>query len=222
MELATLMAEAGQRPYLQFGEVQWWYFPSDGLGRAFSGMPFYDEWTKSEFARVYRRELVRFVNNTSDPRAHPEDVAFLVQCISDFTNSVMNHVRESFPAARFEVLYPTDVNQTAFNQAINFASGAWTPVNLASLKTESFGFTLNRDLNSCASTLRFGPQFGFSRSNRSHLIGISDSTTAWDKEAGMVKSAGFESAVLFALDQFCLIGYPAPLKRGLRRGLFMS
>jgi hypothetical protein len=31
-----------------------------------------------------------------------------------------------------------------------------------------------------------------------------------------------ESVVLFALDQFCLIGYPAPLAQGLRRSLFMG
>ena len=42
LDAATIQASAGQQPYLQFGEVQWWYFPNDGLGNAFSGMPFYD------------------------------------------------------------------------------------------------------------------------------------------------------------------------------------
>src|SRR5206468_495179 len=28
-EMATVMQEAGLQPYLQFGEVQWWYFPDD-------------------------------------------------------------------------------------------------------------------------------------------------------------------------------------------------
>jgi hypothetical protein len=36
LDMATVMSEAGQVPYLQFGEVQWWYFPDDG-----SGMPYY-------------------------------------------------------------------------------------------------------------------------------------------------------------------------------------
>ena len=40
LDLATLMQDAGQTPYLQFGEVQWWYFPDDG-----SGMPYYDAYT---------------------------------------------------------------------------------------------------------------------------------------------------------------------------------
>ncbi|MBV8844427.1 MAG: hypothetical protein JO307_16590, partial [Bryobacterales bacterium] len=30
-ELATIQANAGLQPYLQFGEVQWWYFPNNGM-----------------------------------------------------------------------------------------------------------------------------------------------------------------------------------------------
>ena len=29
--MAQTMAAAGQTPYLQFGEVQWWYFPGEEL-----------------------------------------------------------------------------------------------------------------------------------------------------------------------------------------------
>jgi len=221
-EMAALQSEAGQVPYLQFGEVQWWYFPSDGLGRTYSGMPFYDPWTKSTFEALHGRPLTIFANNSADPSAHPDDVAFLSRCISDFTSEVIAHVRNAHADARFEVLYPTDVNQTAFNHAVNFGSIAWTPANLDSLKTESFGFTLNRDLNASANTIEFGTEHGFDRALRSHLVGIGDPTTAWLKETRLAIGAGFESVVLFALDQFCLIGYAAPLKPGLRHGLQMS
>src|SRR5881409_1321989 len=43
--------------------------------------------------------------------------------------------------------YPTDVNQTPFNQAINYPLASWTPSALTCLKTESFGFTLQRNLD---------------------------------------------------------------------------
>ena len=49
-EMAAIQAAAGLTPYLQFGEVQWWYFPNDGLGTNFSGMPFYDAWNLATFA----------------------------------------------------------------------------------------------------------------------------------------------------------------------------
>jgi hypothetical protein len=38
----------------------------------------------------------------------------------------------------------------------------------------------------------------------------------------MSKAQGVESVVLFALDQFCLIGYAAPLPRSQRRSRFMG
>ena len=44
LDMADLFAEAGQTPFLQFGEVQWWYFPRPGIG-----MTFYDEYTTSTF-----------------------------------------------------------------------------------------------------------------------------------------------------------------------------
>jgi hypothetical protein len=45
---------------------------------------------------------------------------------------------------------------------------------------------------------------------RSHLVGIGDAWTAWQREVDMAQSQGLESVVLFALDQYCLIGYPPP------------
>ena len=106
------------------------------------------------------------------------------------------------------------MNQTAFNQAINYPA-TWTPALLTELKTESIGFTLGRNLDECLQTI--GASHGFPASQRSHLVSIGDSTTPWMKEVRMAAGAGFESVVLFALDQFCLIGYPAPLPHGLRR-----
>jgi hypothetical protein len=66
-------------------------------------------------------------------------------------------------------------------------------------------------------TLGFGTTLGFNAGQRSHLVGVSDSTTAWRKEALAAKGQGFESVVLFALDQFCLIGYEIPIRGGQRR-----
>jgi hypothetical protein len=59
--------------------------------------------------------------------------------------------------------------------------------------------------------------YGFTPSERSHLVGISDASTAWLKEVRLAQSEGFESVVLFALDQMCLIGYSLPLSTGMRR-----
>jgi hypothetical protein len=221
-EAAALQSSAGMQPYLQFGEVQWWYFPNDGAGNNFSGMPFYDAWSAAQFQTQYGRPMTVFTNNTSDPTQYPDEVAFLAAQIGNFTSTVINHVRATQPQARFEVLYPTDVNQTAFNGAINFPLSSWIPAALTCLKTECFGFTYGRNLDQSEATVRFGGSLGFGSQQRSHLVGIADVTAAWDKEVRIALGRGVESVVLFALDQFCLIGYELPLPRGLRRSLRMS
>jgi hypothetical protein len=42
------------------------------------------------------------------------------------------------------------------------------------------------------------------------------------KEAHSAQGKGFESVVLFALDQMCLIGYALPLPEMFRRSLRMG
>ena len=216
-EMAGIQAAAGLTPYLQFGEVQWWYFPNDGAGTNFSGMPFYDAWNLATFAAQYGRPMATITENTVDPAAYPDEVAYLPTVIGNFTAAIMTFVRATQSACRFEVLYPTDVNQTTFNQAINYPAAAWTPGNLTCLKTEAFGFTLGRNLDLSWATLAFGTTLGFTASQRSHLVGVGDSTTAWLKEVLGAEGKRFESVVLFAIDQFCLIGYGVPLPGCSRR-----
>lgn len=214
--MAGIQASAGLTPFLQFGEVQWWYFANNGAGTNFSGMPFYDAWNTAQFLAEYGRAMDVITTNTVNPASYPDEAAFLPAVIGNFTSAIMSYVRGTYPTCRFEVLYPTDVNQTAFNQAINY-SATWTPSSLTVLKTESIGFTLSRDLDESWQTIQFGAALGFTASQRSHLVSISDATTPWLKEVRMASGMAFESVVLFALDQFCLIGYPAPLPKSARR-----
>jgi len=216
-EMAAIQASAGLTPYLQFGEVQWWYFPNDGLGFDFSGMPFYDAWNLATFAALYGHPMAIITANTADPAAYPDEAAYLPTVIGNFTAAIMSYVRGTQPACRFEVLYPADVNQTAFNQAINYPAAAWTPAALTCLKTEAFGFTFGRNLDQSRATLDFGTSLGFPAAQRSHLVGVGDSTAAWLKEVRAAEGKRFESVVLFAIDQFCLIGYDVPLAGGPRR-----
>src|SRR4029078_9540109 len=134
--------------------------------------------------------------------------------IGNFTAAIMTFVRGTQPGCRFEVLYPTDVNQTAFNRAINYPATEWTPAELTCLKTEAFGFTFGRNLDKSFETLAFGDGLGFTAAQRSHLVGVGDSTAAWLKEMRGAEGKRFESVLLFAIHQFCLIGSDVPLADG--------
>lgn len=214
LDMATVMTAAGLTPYLQFGEVQWWYFADDG-----SGMPFYDAYTTSTFQSQFGRAMSVITSNTIDPATIPQESAFLPGLIGSFTAQIRSFVRATYPNCRFEVLYPPDVNNFPLTSVINYPTTDWTPANLNCLKTESFTYTYDRNLDLSLQSMNSVNALGFPPSQRSHLVGVSDATTAWIKEARLAEGNGFESVVLFALDQLCLIGYPLPLSRGMRRSL---
>ena len=135
LEMAGLQDDAAITPYLQFGEVQWWYFPNA------SGMTFYDDYTKTEFQSQFSRPIHVFMSNDDSPAAFPEESSFLPGLIGDFTSAIRTFVSASYPAAKFEVLYPHDVNDHALTRVVNFADSDWTATNLDVLKTENFTYT---------------------------------------------------------------------------------
>ncbi|HWB86037.1 MAG TPA: hypothetical protein VG675_17980 [Bryobacteraceae bacterium] len=216
LDMAGIMTEAGVPPYLQFGEVQWWYFA------AASGMPFYDSYTTSTFQTIYGHSMQVITGQNADPSQYPEECMFLPQLVGQFTSAIMDFVRQTYADAKFEVLYPPDVNDTPLNKLINLPTAFWTPTAISCLKTENFTYTGDRDLNKAYDSILLPMQLGFAPAQSSHLVGISEYTTPWEKEQRMAMGEGIESVVLFALDQFCLIGYGLPLSPGSRRSLFMG
>lgn len=216
-EMAQIMVEAGVPPYLQFGETQWWYFPFPG-----SGMPFYDAYAKASFEMQYGRPMHVFLSHFDDPAPHAEETAHLSGLIGTYTDAIMAHVRASYPETKFEVLYPPDVNDTPLNTAVNLPVNHWTPAVLERFKTENFTFTFERDLNKAAMSVRLPMDLGFPRDRSAHLVGINDYTSPWLKEVGLSKAEGVASVVLWALDQYCLVGYPTPLRQLSRHATFQG
>jgi hypothetical protein len=216
--MADLHQEVGMLPYLQFGEVQWWYFPKPNVG-----MTFYDSYTKQQFQAAYGRPMAVILSDHVNPVLHPEEVQFVQDLIGKYTEQVMDYVRLTHPTAKFEVLYPTDVNEGQLNQVINYPVNYWTPAALDNLKTENFIYTGDRRLeDAMRRSCDFGEALGFLPEQRSHLVGVMDPYTAWLKEVRYAEGKNQDSVVLWALDQFCLIGFPLPLARGGARGSMMS
>jgi hypothetical protein len=214
---AQTMTEAGLQPYLQFGEVQWWYFPQPG-----SGMPFYDEYTMQEFARRYGRPMALIESNSADPATFADEADHLATLIGEYTSAVIAHVKATYPDCRFEVLYPNDVNEFAFNRSANYPSAHWTPNALNTLKTESFTYTFIRDLDKALTTIQYPAEHAFPRGRRSFLVGVMDTSTAWLKEIRLAKADGVGSIVIWALDQYCLIGFPVPFPSSARRSVRLA
>jgi hypothetical protein len=215
-DMADVMAGAGAVPYLQFGEVQWWYFADA------DGMPFYDDYTRTRFQATYDTSMRTIASENADPSLFPQECELLPKLIGEFTDAVMAHVRAAHPNCRFEVLYPPDTNDTPLCRAVNYPAAYWTAGALACLKTENFTFTGNRNLDKARMSIEVPASFGFPAAQRSHLVGIGEYTTPWEKEWELAIAEGVESVVLFALDQFCLIGYSVPLDTGSATAAFMG
>lgn len=229
LDMAGLMNGVGMPVYLQFGEVQWWYFcppanPNAGDWTPIpnGGMPFYDAYTTSAFQIEYGTAMHIFTDPSNDPSAYPNESEFLPGLVGAFTKVVQDSVARVYPSAVFEVLYPPDVNNAPLTSIINLPKSYWTPAALACLKTENFTYTGNRDLNAVRQSIQMPAAMGFPKAQCSHLVGIGDYTTPWSKEWGLAIAAGVESIVLFALDQFCLVGYALPIDTGAAHSGYMG
>jgi hypothetical protein len=228
LDMANVMAAAGAPPYLQFGEVQWWYFcpPTDPANGdwtpiANGGMPFYDTYTTATFQSQYGRSIHVFTDPSNDPTAFPEESAFLPGLIGQFTAAIMAFVRQTYANAQFEVLYPPDTNNAALTRVVNLPA-QWTPATLNCFKTENFTYTGDCDLDAAVTSIELPMQLGFVAANSAHLVGIGNYTSPWAKETRIAQGLRMGSVVLFALDQCCLIGYALPLPPWPGLSLFMG
>jgi hypothetical protein len=228
LDMANVMAAAGVQTYLQFGEVQWWYFcpPTDpATGNwtpiANGGMPFYDAYTTATFQAQYGRPMHVFTDPSNDPTSYPQESVFLPGLIGQFTAAIMAFVRQTYANAQFEVLYPPDTNNAPLTSVINLPS-QWSPENLNCFKTENFTYTGDYNLNAAVTSIDLPTQLDFAPAHSAHLVGIGNYTTPWEKEARIAEGLQLESVVLFALDQMCLIGYALPLLPWPALGVFMG
>lgn len=179
-------------------------------------------YTAASFQAQYSRAMAVVRNEHSDPSLYAQECEWLRGLIGRFTEAVMTYVRQAYPTARFEVLYPPDVNETALNTAVNLPIHSWTPAALDCLKTENFTYTGDRNLDKARTSVMLPMQLGFSPSQSSHLVGIGEYTTPWAREQRLAEGQSLDSVVLFALDQFCLIGYRVPLARTRRYALYQG
>jgi hypothetical protein len=112
------METAGLDARLQFSEVLWWFFPNA------SGMAFYDACTTAAFQSAHGRPLQLFLIPNDDPSVNGHfDADFLRQTIRDHVAAIRTHVLASHPTAKFEILWPLDVNDPNTRQPncnINF------------------------------------------------------------------------------------------------------
>lgn len=213
-ELAGLMAAAGLRPGLQFGEFTWWYFASG------AGMAYYDEETRAAAEAALGRPPRVFTGPNDDPGVNGgADAAFLRGRLRDHVAALAAHVRGLHPAARLEVLFPYDVNHPApkgvhqlggrLNRHVNLPA-EWESAGgsgLDGFKLEALDFgAWSRDLDLMRECQRFAAGLGWPGEKLRMMTPVFRAGYPWQKEVASALELGFGAVNLWAFDHVCIYG----------------
>jgi len=219
LQIADIQAAAGLTPYIQFGEFLWWFFtnynPATNPG---GGMGFYDPETSSLAAAALGRPLHNFQRPTDNPGVNASaDATFLRNRLRDHIATLRNHVLATHPTAKFELLYPYDVNHPtpagvhqlggALNYFINFPVEYESKVGsgLDTLKMEALDFgAWTRSLDLSRTAIEFPIVLGWPKDSIRYLVPVFRGGSAWEKEYLEAKGQGIPQINFWAFDHFNL------------------
>jgi hypothetical protein len=212
--IASMMDAAQLTPNLQLGEFCWWYFPAGG------GMAFHDDETISLARTALGRDLYPFKTADDDPSVNGGvDALFLRNRLRDHVSSLIAPIRAAYPAARFEVLFPYDVNYPhpvgvhalggRLLRYINFPA-EWQSKQTSGfdrIKMEGLDFgAYSRNLDLALETMRFPLNFGWPTDSVRYMIPVFNGGCPWVREYRLAAGLGL-NANFWAFDHFCIFGW---------------
>ena len=216
--IADLMNAAGVIPRLQMGEFLWWFFTNKTAQNPNGGMAYYDAETSAAAVTALGRPLHVFRQPTDDPSVNAgADVAFLRARLRDHAAAIRSHVLAAYPNAKFELLWPYDVNHPqpvgifslggALNRAVNLPT-EWeqkTGSGFDTMKMEALDFgAWSRNLDLSRTAIRFPLEHGWPRDSVRYLVPVFRPASAWEREYSLARAEGVPVVNLWAYDHICL------------------
>ena len=217
LQIADIQAASGLTPYIQFGEFLWWFFTSyNATTNPSGGMALYDTETTTLAASALGRPLHIFRGPNDDPTLNSSaDAIFLRNRLRDHIAALRAHVLATHSSARFEFLYPYDVNHPtpvgihnlggALNYFINFPSEYQLKATsgLDTLKMEALDFgAWNRSLDLSRTAIEFPINLGWPKDSIRYLVPVFRGGAAWEKEYLEAKGQGIPVINFWAFDHF--------------------
>jgi hypothetical protein len=230
--IAGMMTTAGLPVNLQFGEFCWWYFPSSVDG----SMAFYDADTQAAAQAALGRPLVVFHTPTDDPNVNSgADATFLRNRLRDHVAALVSYIGGKYAGAKFEVLFPYDVNYpqpVGVNQLggqllrfINFPVewGNKQTSGLDRIKMEGLDFgSASRDMDLARQVMEFPIQLGWPLDSIRYMLPVFNGGCPYIREYQMAKGLSIPVINLWAFDHVCLfdlrVTEPAKPPRAVRQG----
>jgi hypothetical protein len=213
LSIANLMADAGLTPRLQLGEFVWWFFSKAG-----GGMAYYDDETLAAALTALGRPLHEFLQPTDDPTINGSaDAMFLRNRLRDHAAGIIAHVQATHPTAKFELLFPYDVNHPTLVPGHNLGGALNRFVNLPvewetkpgsgfdTLKMEALDFgAWSRNLDLARTAIRLPIDLGWPKDSIRYLVPVFRPYNAWVAEYQIAVSEGVPYINLWAFDHVCL------------------
>lgn len=223
----TLDGSSGNGTYLGGGTI------SGG------GMAYYDAYTAAAAVTALGRPLASFWMQDDNPASHSADVAFLAGQLKAHIDGIRAFVLSSYPAAKFELLWPYDVNYPTpywtnalpypqggrLNYAVNLPPAylAKSGSGLDRFKTEGLSWVATyRNLTNAQQTIQFPYKAGtWAKADTRYLMPWFNGGCAWQREYLFNVNTGTPSLGMWAFDQLCLMGWPLPLPKNVSRSFIL-
>jgi hypothetical protein len=214
-----------------------------GSGQVRGGsMAYYDPVTSAAAQSALGRPLYKFTCQDDAPTANQgADSAFLAGRLKAHVDAIRNAVLAQYPDAKFEVLYPNDVNNPVclLGPGVQYAQGGRlnAAVNLPpewktkegsgldrfKVEALSWGATyLNLDLANQAIVFALASPMTWNLADVAYLIPWFNGTCPWPREFKLASSRGLQVINLWAYDHLSLMSWPLPFPTWLHGSSFLG
>ncbi len=231
-EMAGFMKLAGLTPWLQFGEFLWWFFTNyDADANPGGGMAYYDADTAGQALAALGRPLASFLTPGDAPSLNNyADANFLRSRIKAHIDAIRSYVLSAHPDAKFELLWPLDVNYPParqLNRYVNLPAECQQPAGsgLDRIKMEglSFGAT-ERNVDHAREAMRFpyAPPLAWPKSEVRYLLPWFNGGCPWAREYLAACRELLPNISFWAWDHLNLLGWPLPLPAETHRSALVN
>jgi hypothetical protein len=198
------------------------------------GMGYYDQETAAAAVTALGRALATFRTQDDDPDAvnGGADAAFLRSRMKSHIDTIRAAVLAAVPSAKFEILFPFDVNHPScyhtldlpypqggrlnarVNLPVEFLAKSGSGLDRMKVEALSWG-SFYRNLDRSKESIRFATSspMGWALADTAYLMPIFNGGCPWESEFLAAVNAGVPLIVLWAFDHLTLYSWPLPLPK---------
>jgi hypothetical protein len=214
-----------------------------GSGQVRGGsMGFYDAVTAAAAESELGRPLYKFTCQDDDPTVNASaDASFLASRLKAHIDAIRTAVLAQYPDAKFEILYPNDVNNPVcflgpsvqypqggrLNAAVNLPP-EWrvkegSGLDRFKVEALSWGATyLHMDLAHQAIVFALTNPMTWDKADVAYLVPWFNGTCPWPREFALATTRGLQLVNFWAYDHLTLMSWPLPLPKWLQRASFQG